>query len=99
LSRGTRSIRTNRSGRNRASGLWTIYWADSDAVRLDGGKVGWFNGDIGEFLAPDVFAGKNIVVKFHWDKRNPEAPVWSAAFSVDEGQTWEWNWYAHFARP
>jgi hypothetical protein len=38
-------------------------------------------------------------VRFHWDKRNPEAPVWSAAFSVDEGQTWEWNWYAHFARP
>jgi hypothetical protein len=53
--------------------LWTIYWADSNAVRLDGGK-------------------------FHWDKRNPGAPVWSAAFSVDEGQTWEWNWYAYFAR-
>ena len=79
--------------------LWTIYWADSNAVRLDGGKVGSFDGDIGEFFARDVFAGKNIIVKFHWDKRNPEAPVWSAAFSVDEGQTWEWNWYAYFARP
>jgi hypothetical protein len=71
--------------------LWTIYWADSNAVRLDGGKVGSFDGDIGEFFARDV--------KFHWDKRNREAPVWSAAFSVDEGQTWEWNWYAYFARP
>ena len=56
------------------SRLWTIYWADSNAVKLDGGKVGSFDGDIGEFFARDVFAGKNIIVKFHWDKRNPEAP-------------------------
>lgn len=78
--------------------LWTLYWADSNAVKLDGGKVGSFNGDIGEFFARDVFGGKNIIVKFHWDKRRPEAPVWSAAFSDDEGQTWEWNWYAHFTK-
>lgn len=78
--------------------LWTIYWADSNGVKLDGGKVGSFEGDIGEFFARDVFAGKNIIVKFHWDKGNPKAPVWSAAFSVDEGQTWEWNWYAYFER-
>ena len=78
--------------------LWTIYWADSNAVTLDGGKVGSFDGDIGDFFARDVVAGKNVIVKFHWDKRKPEAPVWSAAFSVDEGQTWEWNWYAYFAR-
>jgi hypothetical protein len=79
--------------------LWTIYWADSTGVRLDGGKVGSFDGNIGEFFARDVFAGKNIIVKFHWDKRDPEAPIWSAAFSADEGKTWEWNWYAYFARP
>jgi hypothetical protein len=78
--------------------LWTIYWADSNGVKLDGGKVGSFDGDTGEFFARDAFAGKNVIVKFHWDKRNPEAPVWSAAFSVDEGRTWEWNWYAYFSR-
>jgi hypothetical protein len=77
--------------------LWTIYWADSNGVKQDSGKVGSFDGDIGEFFARDVFAGKNIIVKFHWDKRNPEAPVWSAAFSADEGQTWEWNWHAYFS--
>ena len=78
--------------------LWTIYWADSHAVRLDAGKVGSFDGDSGEFFARDVVAGKNVIVKFHWDKRNPDAPIWSAAFSVDEGQTWEWNWYAYFTK-
>jgi hypothetical protein len=78
--------------------LWTIYWADSGAVRLDGGKVGSFDGDTGEFFSREVFAGRKVIVKFHWDKRNPEAPVWSAACSPDEGRTWEWNWYAYFSR-
>ena len=78
--------------------LWTLYWADSAGVKLDGGKVGSFEGDIGEFWAREARAHRNVVVRFHWDKRNPNAPIWSAAFSVDEGQTWEWNWYAHFAR-
>jgi hypothetical protein len=79
--------------------LWTIYWADSQGVRLDGGKRGSFDGDIGEFFAREVFAEKNIIVRFRWDKRDLEAPVYSAAFSADEGRTWEWNWYAYFARP
>jgi hypothetical protein len=79
--------------------LWTIYWADSSAAKLDGGKVGSFDGDIGEFFAREVVAGRNVIVRFHWDKRNPEGPIWSAAFSGDEGHTWEWNWYAYFARP
>ena len=65
--------------------LWTIYWADNNGV--NGGKVGSFDGDTGEFFARDVFGGKNIIVKFHWNKRCLEAPIWSAAFSVDEGQT------------
>jgi len=78
--------------------LWTIYWADSNAVKLDGGKIGSFDGNTGDFFSREVFAGEDIVVKFHWDKRNPEAPVWSAAYSVNDGQTWEWNWYAYFAR-
>jgi hypothetical protein len=54
--------------------LWTIYWADSNAVKLDGGKVGSFDGDIGEFFGREVVAGKDVIVKFHWDRRNPESP-------------------------
>ena len=79
--------------------LWTIYWADSKAVALDSGKVGSFDGDIGEFFAREMLDGKDIIVKFHWDKRAPEAPVYSAAFSADGGRTWEWNWFAYFERP
>jgi hypothetical protein len=77
--------------------LWTIYWADSDAVKLDGGKVGSFDGDQGEFFGREVVAGKDVIVKFHWDKRDPKAPIYSRAFSADGGKTWEWNWHSTFS--
>ena len=78
--------------------LWTIYWADSNAVKRDGGKVGSFDGDMGEFFGREVVGGKDVIVKFHWDKRNPKAPIYSRAFTADAGRTWEWNWYSNFSR-
>jgi hypothetical protein len=78
--------------------LWSIYWADSDAVVMDVPQVGSFDGNIGRFYAEDVYAGKPIVVVFEWDKSNPENPLWSQAFSADKGQTWEWNWHMTFER-
>ena len=78
--------------------LWTIYWADSDAMKLDGGKVGSFDGGEGEFFGREVVAGNDVIVKFHWDKRDPEGPIYSRAFSADAGRIWEWNWYSTFSR-
>ncbi|HTU64402.1 MAG TPA: hypothetical protein VMF52_00515 [Steroidobacteraceae bacterium] len=77
--------------------LWTIYWADTATVKLDGGKVGSFDGDQGDFFGREVVGGRNVIVRFHWDKRQPKAPVYSRAFSVDDGKTWEWNWYSNFS--
>lgn len=77
--------------------LWTIYRADSDAMQLDDGKVGSFDGDLGEFFGREVVASKDVIVKFHWNKRDPRAPVYSRAFSADAGRTWEWNWYSRFS--
>ncbi len=78
--------------------LWKIYWADSNVVVLDVGQVGSFDGEIGEFYARDIFEEKPIIVKFRWDKTNVDAPVWSQAFSPDEGKTWEWNWFMYFTK-
>lgn len=78
--------------------LWSIYWADSNAVVLDVGQVGSFSNGIGEFFARDFFEEVPIIVKFKWDATKPEKPVWSQAFSADEGKTWEWNWYMYFSR-
>ena len=78
--------------------LWSIYWADSNAVVLDVPQVGSFDGNIGRFYAKDVHAGEPIIVVFEWDKSNPETPLWSQAFSLDDGATWEWNWHMTFHR-
>lgn len=78
--------------------LWSIYWADTNAVVMDVPQVGSFDGNIGRFYAEDIYAGKPIVVVFEWDKSNPENPLWSQAFSPDKGQTWEWNWHMTFQR-
>lgn len=76
--------------------LWSIYWADSRAVTLDVPQIGSFKNHTGDFYARDVFAGKNIIVRFKWEAGNPDAPVWSQAFSPDNGVTWEWNWQMNF---
>ena len=32
-----------------------------------------------------------IFVMYKWDKLNPNKPVWSQAYSIDNGENWEWN--------
>ena len=71
--------------------LWSIYWADSNVGVMDPPVVGSFEGNIGKFYCKDKFKGKDIVVVFIWDKTDPDNPVWSQAFSPDNGKTWEVN--------
>jgi hypothetical protein len=65
--------------------LWSIYWADNNRVTMDPPQVGSFDGPIGDFLARDVLESTDVIVRFHWDNTDPDAPVWSQAFSTDEG--------------
>ena len=76
--------------------LWSIYWANSDTVVLDVPQVGSFENKIGSFYARDTYEEKEIIVQFCWDVSNPNTPVWSQAFSADNGHSWEWNWYMTF---
>ncbi len=73
--------------------LWSIYWADSNEGKLDPPVVGSFENNVGHFFTKDTFNNKDIVVVFRWDARKENNPVWSQAFSEDNGKTWEWNWY------
>jgi hypothetical protein len=73
--------------------LWSLYWVASNVGALDPPVVGSFENNVGHFFAKDTFKGKNIIVMFRWDARDKDRPVWSQAFSPDNGKTWEWNWY------
>lgn len=78
--------------------LWSIYWADSNEGILQPAVLGSFENNVAHFFTKDIFNGKKILVVFRWDVRDKENPIWSQAFSEDNGKTWEWNWYMHFSK-
>ena len=78
--------------------LWSIYWADSNEGKLDLPVLGSFENNIAHFFTKDIFEGKPILVVFRWDARDKENPIWSQAFSDDNGMNWEWNWYMYFSK-
>ena len=73
--------------------LWSLYWVASTTGILDPPVVGSFENNVGHFFARDTFNGKPIIMMFRWDARDKERPIWSQAFSPDNGKTWEWNWF------
>ena len=83
---------------NPATRLWSIYWADSNRGILETPVVGSFENSIGQFYSTDIFNGRKIMVVYQWDKSDTENPVWSQAFSEDNGKTWEWNWYMYMTK-
>jgi hypothetical protein len=81
------------------SGRWSIYWLDS---RRPGGLFppvhGGFDKGIGTFYGDDTFAGHPIRVRYLWSRITGNAARWEQAFSLDEGNNWETNWYMDFTR-
>jgi hypothetical protein len=78
--------------------LWAIYWADNNTGVLQPPVYGSFYGNLGIFVDKDKFNGKDIIVKFEWDKSDKENPIWRQAFSDDNGKTWEYNWYMFISK-
>jgi hypothetical protein len=82
-----------------ATGLWSIYWADSRRPgRLDPPVVGSFAGDSGVFEGEDTLRGQPICMRFTWSGVTTPTPRWEQAFSGDGGETWETNWVMDFTR-
>jgi hypothetical protein len=78
---------------------WYLYWG-TQAHGLAPGlpQIGRFNSNgTGDFLAPDVFDGKPIVVRYRWLVRNGN-PRFEEAFSPDNGKTWETVWTTDYTR-
>jgi hypothetical protein len=73
--------------------LWSLYWVANNRGILDPPQIGSFEDNVGHFFAKDTCKGKNVIVVFRWDVRVKDKPVWSQAYSADNGKTWEWNWY------
>jgi len=86
-----------------ATSKWAIYWLDSRCPgRLFPPVYGTFEdgpfGPVGTFLGDDAFKGRPIRVRFIWSRITPDSARWEQAFSLDEGNTWENNWFMDFTR-
>jgi hypothetical protein len=83
---------------DKATGRWSIYWADSRKGTLDPPVVGGFDGARGVFEGDDTFEGRPIRVRFIWSRVTTPTPRWEQAFSPDGGKTWETNWVMDMTR-
>ena len=78
---------------------WSIYWLDSRFPgRLTPPVKGGFDKGLGVFYGDDEFKGRPIRVRFLWSRITPNSARWEQAFSLDEGNGWETNWYMDFTR-
>jgi hypothetical protein len=85
------------------SGRWTIQWLDSRRPGVIGAAVhGSFSqrpdGAFGAFYGDDVHNGHDIRVRYIWSRIAGDSARWEQAFSADEGNSWETNWYMDFTR-
>jgi hypothetical protein len=82
---------------------WTIHWLDSrNPGRLGLPVRGGFrprpDGPFGLFYGDDDLDGRAIRVRYIWSRITTEGARWEQAFSLDEGNEWETNWYMDFTR-
>ncbi len=82
-----------------ATQTWAIWWLDSrNPAGIDVPVRGRFENGFGTFLADEIIQGKPVRVRFLWDIRQAEQPIWAQAFSEDAGKTWETNWVMTLTR-
>ena len=78
---------------------WSIYWLDSrQPGRLFPPVRGSFAKGVGAFLGDEEFNGRPIRVRYLWSRITDKSARWEQAFSTDEGNSWETNWFMDFTR-
>ncbi len=81
-----------------ATRQWSLYWATQKNGLAFPPQVGRFDANgVGDFLAPDTFDGKAILVRYHWTRRDGN-PRFEESFSTDKGKTWEVVWTTDYSR-
>jgi hypothetical protein len=82
-----------------ATASWSIRWLDSRRPgQITPPVVGGFANGIGIFYGDDRFGDRPIRVRFIWSRITRGAARWEQAFSLDEGNNWETNWFMDFTR-
>jgi hypothetical protein len=83
---------------DRATGLWSIWWASNRKGGLEPPVTGAFVDGVGHFEGDDTHDGIPVRVRFLWSRSEDHSAHWEQAFSTDSGRTWETNWRMHMTR-
>lgn len=78
--------------------LWSIYWASNRTGTLDPPVVGRFENGVGTFYGHDMHEGRPVRTRFIWSEITATSALWQQALSIDDGKTWETNWYMRMTR-
>jgi hypothetical protein len=60
--------------------------------------VGRFENGVGTFYGNDLHEGRPVRTRFIWSEITATSALWQQALSVDDGKTWETNWYMRMTR-
>ncbi len=77
---------------------WSDAWVSARDGVLQLPSHGRFEGNAGNWDAPDTHNGKPIIARGTWKRITKDEVHWEQQFSPDNGKTWELNWKMRFER-
>lgn len=81
-----------------AAHQWGLYFASAGSGVLGTPLVGDFRDGRAEFIGPDTYNGRSILVRFVMQSDGPGKASSEQYFSADGGRTWERNWINSYTR-
>lgn len=83
---------------NPTTGLWTIYWMDTNHPELAEQAAGTFKDGVGEFFGEEILRDKKVKVRFIWSDIATTSARWEQAYFDQTSDEWETNWIMEFTR-
>lgn len=83
---------------DRAKRTWADHWLSARNGILNPPAHGRFEKGVADFISPDTFEGKDILVRGQWRRVSANEVIWEQSASVDKGKTWELNWHMTFKK-
>jgi hypothetical protein len=80
-----------------AKRIWSDYWVTARDGVLTEPLTGKFVNGRGEFVGPDTYRGKKVLVRYVWTDLSGK-PRWEQSISADGGATWQINWVMVYER-
>lgn len=79
---------------NPKTNIWTIYWADTSSPEnyLKEQVTGEFKNGIGVFFGNELYKGKEVKLRFTWEKPSINTARWEQAYLDEKSNVWETNW-------